>query len=101
YAGDVAEYLSLQGGDPALDLVVLLEWARRPEGVPDLSGRDGDDYRRIVRAAAGLAGVTLGGQVPACGVTGRPLTLRQEAVLAAMASFGMTMSAPGSYESLR
>lgn len=101
YAGDVAEYLSAQGGDPALDLRELLEWARKPGDAPDLSGRAGDFYRDLVRAAAGLARVKLSAEVPASEVTGKPLTARQEAGLAAVASFGITMSAAGSYESLR
>lgn len=69
--------------------------------MPELSGEQLDYYRNIVRAAAGLAGVRLGGQVPASAVPGKPLTCRQEAVLAVVASFGITNTAAGSSQSLR
>lgn len=100
YAADVAEYFATLGGDPALDLRELLTFARRPKDAPDMSGQLGDDYRSIVRAAAGLAGITLGGPVPASTADGQRMTPRQESVLAGMASYGMTMSTLSSYLSL-
>jgi hypothetical protein len=102
YAADVAEWLAEGGhGDTALDFAVLLGRARAPERQVPLSAEDEDGYGHIVRAAAGLAGVTLGGEIPVSTVPGRPLTVRQQAVLAAAASFGITVSAAGSSDSLR
>lgn len=101
YADEVQGYLAQdRHGDVTLGFGVLLRMARYPAGDNLLSGYEADEFRCLVRAAAGFAGVTLGGEVPASRVEGIPLSIRQEAALASVASFGITGTAAGSFSSL-